>query len=64
MEDITKEKSGFMSNCDICGRKTLIIQKSFPKSGKNKGWTMIKHRCTLHGVREMKTKPSIRDDTQ
>ena len=49
MNDITKTKSGFMSNCKTCGRKTQRIQIEYVKSGKQRGWKKITHRCELHG---------------
>ena len=38
-----------MSNCKTCERKTQIIQSTVVKSGKQKGWKRIVHRCQLHG---------------
>lgn len=49
MNGITKTKSGFMSNCNECGRKTQIIRSTIMKSGKQKGWKKVVHRCELHG---------------
>lgn len=38
-----------MSNCEVCGRKTQIIQKGILKTGKRVGQTKLVHRCELHG---------------
>lgn len=44
-----------IATCPTCGRKTQIIMKTkSPISGKNAGWSKLKHRCEIHGTFEMK----------
>ena len=47
-----------MSNCNVCGRATKIVQKKTISSGKYKGWIQVKHRCELHGTFDLKIRPA------
>jgi len=46
-----------MSNCNICGRKTQVVQRKIINTGKQKGWTEVVHRCEIHGSFKLKIRP-------
>ncbi len=50
-----------MSNCNICGRKTQVVQRLTIQKGKFLGWTKIIHRCEIHGNQELKLRKAKGD---